>query len=187
MIHFKSIIAALGLSVTAASAAPINWDINFNNSVGSAVGSFTYDADIDTYSDIDIVLSDISAGTSSLADTLLFQGVNVPGTPLENNEVGFGSAGPDLTGTFRLFFNTVGGTLFSNSGGSIGLSLLSVGRCNNFACTSTILFTGVVSDPSGVTTVQGTPAVEAVPLPATGMLLAGALGLMGWRAKRRSA
>lgn len=172
MRFLKATLAALCLSATAASAAPVKWDVNFNNGIGSAVGSFTYDADLDIYSSIAITLTDIGAGASSSANTAVSQNINM----LPSNEVIFGSTGLDRTNTYELYLEPLG--LFSNAGGSVGLRVLTISRCSNAACSGIQGVTGGVSG-FGVSTLQGTPVSAAVPLPGAGVLLAGALGLLG--------
>ena len=175
-------LAALCLTATSAAAAPIQWDLNYSNGIGAAIGSFVYDADIDTYSDINVALLEIGTVNNSVADTVVGQLINSPGTPDENNEVLFGSSSLDLTGTLRLSFNTQPGSLFSNAGGVIDLGFIGFSRCFNSDCSD---FLGITNaSGTGVTSLTGTP-VSVVPLPASGALLFGGLAWLGWHGGRR--
>ncbi len=175
----KTALALLCLSATTAVAVPVQWDVDFSSDFGfsgeevSASGSFIYDADTDQYSDISIDLVYSFLGVSATVDTVFAQ--------FSNDVATFGEAASDLTRTVQLSLgsNLEGG--LKNSGGIVGLGLLSVFVCEDKICASRTGFGTQALEAS----ITGTP-VSTIPLPATGALLAGAFGLLGWCRYRRN-
>jgi len=178
-LRFGLIAAVLFFSCAGASAGTLTWTISgvtFNDG-GTASGTFDYDADTDTFSNIDITTT---AGT-------------VFGASTYTSLAGAYPSSPDLvylqttTGTIRLFdFGTSAN--MTDGGGIIPLALdpLSGGtagedNCYNGTCTL------VYSSPIRYST-TGTvsaPTSGAAPEPASFVLLIGGLGGLGVLALRR--
>lgn len=135
------------------------------------MGSFVYDADTDIYSDISIAISN-DRGASGTVTEVRSQRIFGAGTIFNGMAASFIGSDPIIPGTPLLSFSTEVGSLLTNSGGVVSLSFLSTGECRAFdVCAES---TQNLSRPGPFLT--GTPQVAAVPLPASGVLLLGAIG-----------
>ncbi len=178
---------ALGLG-TAAQAAPVNWVVDFEARLGmdetlyEVNGSFTYDADTNTYSDIGLQYLPASATSPTTFSVLDTIGI-VP--PNQNVFAAFQSPPQaDLTGVQLLSGSfpalTNAGGAFDNS--TLGLTFgFFFNECLNADCSSRFV------QPVGLETSKGalvgTP-VSAVPLPASALFLLAGLGGLGAMRRR---
>lgn len=146
-----------------ASATPVLWtltDVLFDDN-STAAGSFIYDADTDTYSSIAITTDAGSYGA------LLAGGAT---------DAAFVASLPaDLTGAPLLQFIYQGS--LTNAGGIIGLADYSFPANSSFeaSCDDSNCFSAFL----GRTIVDGGLLGAVVPVPAAGVLLPGALALLG--------
>jgi hypothetical protein len=168
--------AMLTVGYMNADAAPLRWNLDGGTFLdgGSANGSFVYDADTNTYSDIAI---NTTAGTILGGATYLDV---VVGT-VNGFRVVPDAALADLTGSLNLgivFF-----TPLTNFGGTIDLQLIFEGFCLDSTCSGITLNGGRLID------IGGDPgSVTAVPLPAAVWLFgSGLLGLVGVARRRQAA
>ena len=75
-------IALLGLGASAAQAVPITYTITGDGVYGNPVGSFTYDAASNAYSNVSIWSADHYAGASASSNANVFRSTGVMGTVL---------------------------------------------------------------------------------------------------------
>lgn len=172
-----TISVAVGLSFSSTSLAiPVLWTltaVEFDD-LGTATGSFVYDADTNTYSAIDVTTSGGTLPGATFSDLVL-------GTALDALVVA--DAGVDLTGEPGFQFVFLGP--LTNSGGAIDMTLFGdpffssfEETCLNAGCTSATLERSVISGG-----VIGVPTI--IPLPAAGWLFCGAISLaVGLRRSR---
>jgi len=180
-------IAVFSLSAAGALAVPLTWTISnaaFGDG-GTASGTFVYDADTNTFSNINITTTtgSVRSGASySFVCTAPCNGV-IPNSS-QSLMLTLSSAS-DQTGApgFAIFFTQP----LSNVGGNRGLSGLEA-TCSNATCTaptgaSRSLNTGVVTAP--ITSGRPVPAMSEISLGMMALLLAiaGVLGLSRRRAR----
>jgi len=175
-----AVLAAFGLSAPA-SAAPVTWtlvDAVFADG-GSASGTFTYDADTNTYSAINIVTT---AGSIQSGDDY-----NILAPMFVHSATRFGAVpvpSPGLTGL--TIFSVTWASALTNAGGVVSILLgggSSEGVCVNFNCS---IFNSVGGGARAF--VSGYVTTSEVPLPAAlPMFLAGLAGVGAMRLKKRAA
>jgi hypothetical protein len=215
----KRVIAALAILIPSyVNAVPITWTLEnvavglYSSpplgspyQVGTLTGSFTYDADLDLYSDINIS----TTSTNSLACAANFTTgclITVPGTPFDAQQYDAAveeSLYTAPTGLVAVNSSRVNGVLdgdtllslafsqaLTNAGGIISLSMGVEYYCLELTCprTNANLFRYVIG-PGGVLGAPGYDprivGVASVPEPGTLMLfLTGGLLLAGARRKR---
>jgi hypothetical protein len=170
-------LVLFGLSGPAsdANAATVLWTVQsatFNDG-GTLSGSFDFDATTTTYSNVALTTTTGQVLTGDSYSSCQF-GNTCPGA-----FIGFG--------VIRLL-NLVFAAALTDAGGTVGFGLGPTGTTEEneaFSFPPTVLASrNLIS--GGVT---GVPDVSAVPLPATLPLFAtglGALGLLGWRRKRKA-
>jgi hypothetical protein len=166
----------VGLSfslIAPANAVPVTWDltgVTFNDG-GAASGSFVFDASTDTYSSWNITTSPGSLVTNS------FDYTNV------NSALQSAFSGPT-----SLFVETSGNvdrlllvfvSALTDSGGVVSLRTSGGGFEIQLGGDQSRTISGGSVD----SVVSATPLPAALPLFATGL---GALGLLGWRRKRKA-
>lgn len=167
----------LVLAPAPASAVPLLWtlnDVTFNNG-GTASGSFRFDADTASYSDVAVT----TAGGGIDASFDLAAGGNAGFLSLLN-----AADGPDFTGapTLRLAFLD----LLTNLGGEVGLELNSfssaIASCGNAECS--LLVGGVDFQLASGSVIS--EAVTQVPEPGTLAMLAFGLAAFGFKRRREA-
>ncbi len=163
------ILVALVVLVLAPSAQadPITWTLVGVTSLGSTItGSFTYNADTQTYSDIDIVTTGGSVIPNTTYAWLANFSLGVPGAIDMVDSAAANQTNADL---LALIFATP----LTDAGGTINLYATQQGRCADAGCTGAWPYG---PDNYIVTEVTGTVvASTAVPEPGTLVLLAGGL------------
>lgn len=175
-ISISALAGAFALAASAAMAAPVTW--TFDNATfddgTSITGSFVYNANSNTFSDINVMSS-------------LFTYSAVTADSDQNLATLVTKSSGDLTGEGSLvleFFPSL-----SDAGGIAALVNLSSyeGTCRDATCSgSDLIAFRDVADNSSIT--GASSSVSAVPVPAALPLLAGGLGLLGLvRARRKSA
>ena len=176
-------VAAFGLSAPA-SAAPVTWDlvdVAFEDG-GTASGTFTYDADTNLYSAINIVTTagSIQGGAEYdlLPSLFAFSATRFGAVPVPS---------PGLSG-LTIFSITLASAL-TNAGGSVAILTgkdSAEGLCTNFNCS---IFNGFGGGARNfVSGYVSTEAASEVPLPAAlPMFLAGLAGVGALRRKKRTA
>ena len=152
------LLAAAGISLslvaTAAAADPVQWTLNnvaFDDG-GAASGSFVYDADSNTYSQVNIVST---AGSTLPGATYIAPLSSVPSNSqsLFAMTAGGAVAGEYILGLFTTTARTnAGGTLTINPGNAES-------RCGNTPCTTTPPPIRAIAGG----TMTGTAVVAAVP------------------------
>ncbi|TQV76353.1 PEP-CTERM sorting domain-containing protein [Denitrobaculum tricleocarpae] len=167
----------LVLAPAPASAVPLLWtlnDVTFNNG-GTASGSFRFDADTASYSDVAVTTS--GAGIDASFD--LAAGGNAEFLSLLN-----AADGPDFAGapTLRLAFLD----LLTNLGGEVGLELNSfssaIAGCGNADCS--LLIGGVDFQLASGSVIS--EAVTQVSEPGTLSMLVLGLGVLGFKRRREA-
>jgi hypothetical protein len=165
-------LAALFAWLPGAQASPVLWtltDVLFADG-GVATGSFVYDAATDTYSNVSITTTDSGLVPNATYTAVVF------GTDYDAALVP--SAMPDLTGAalFQLIYQfpltDAGGLVLLYDPFFPAYSSFD-GSCLNAGCTS-IDYDRLVVDGG----IIGEAYVPTVPVPAAGILLVSALGLM---------
>lgn len=143
---------ALTLAPFSATATPLLWTLNgtFTDG-GTASGSFTYDADTNVFSNINILASGGSSGLPASA----FQYISSSGSTFL---VLFDSNAPDLTGAHWLMlgFNSP----LTNNGGVVDVGNGSELTCNNATCSNLTL-------PTRGFTASGNTVTAPTPEPTT--------------------
>jgi hypothetical protein len=182
-------VAVLAFTPAKASATPVLWNLNASISngvsgvVGTASGSFVFDADTNLFSSVAITTTLPAATFSTSEIGGAFASPPPGGLQLIDNFV----PGPNLgKATISLNFSSP----LTNLGGSVGVDgNSSAGFCASNACdliqTGHLVGGAVVIDGGLVTgQVVGTP-VAAAPEPATLLLCsAGLIGVRRWRQRR---
>jgi hypothetical protein len=158
-------------STIAAYAAPVVW--NINNGVfsdgGTFAGSFTYDADTDTYSEIAVMVSDWTGGPTS-------GHIFTSDSPLNSDAGELFLSSYDVDGWDRylgLFFEDA----LTNQGGTVAIDIFfSSEEIVDLSYQQIVIYQRDVLSGS----------VTAVPLPAAAWLFISALAGL-WRLNRRQA
>ena len=174
-----AVVSALFLATSpGAHASVVNYDFvpgtafNFD-AAGTISGGFTYDTTTSAMTNIDVTVS----GATGFDGTYTFTYV-----PWDNSSaVSFMYAADSASdNTFAMLFFELSGTL-NGSPGEIGISYAQgfnlPGNCNSGGCQNYLDF-----NVTGGLEIAATPLPAALPLFATGL---GALGLVGWRRKRK--
>ncbi len=173
-------IFALWIAVTSApaSAVPLLWtlnDVTFNAG-GTASGSFRFDADTASYSDIAVTTS--GTGDSDTSFDL------VAGTGLGYLQLLDSSAGPDYSGAVTLSLSFL--AELTNAGGEVGLELNSfsagLAGCANPDC---FILTAVAGDQFASGSVIS-EVITQVPEPATLATLGLGLGLLAFTRRKKA-
>lgn len=163
----------LGLMSVPAQAALLKWTLNdvvFNvDGPGSISGSFVYNDETEIYSDILLTI----AGTGTLLDGLYTEAFSVSSSSFiaaKTAPIGVGSAAFELQAARTLTFQ----------GGTIPVLSAEAGFCSDADCN--------ILDPSEPQRFGTTGTITApIPLPATGLMLLGALGgVAGLRRLKRN-
>ncbi|MEQ8934244.1 MAG: VPLPA-CTERM sorting domain-containing protein [Amphiplicatus sp.] len=175
------VLAAIGLTVPA-NAAPVTWTLV--NAVfedgGTASGTFTYDADTNVYSAIDIVTTAGSIQNGAeyhiAAPMFVHAATRFGAVPVPS---------PGLTGL--TIFSITWASALTNAGGLVSILTAdhasAEGVCLNFNCSS---FNGYLGGARLF--VSGYVTTSEVPLPAAlPMFLAGLAGMGALRLKKRAA
>jgi hypothetical protein len=168
-----------------ASASPLTWNLsNVTLGDGSTVtGSFVFDADTTTFSNLNLVSSGGAAAPAS--SPWAFNVNNLPGSEQNAGGItGFQAvdvASANETGAHYISLFSTGGPVMTNAGGTIVLTFFQIGTCGNANCSGNdgihpVSFTG-----SGSFTTD----VAGVPEPSTWMLSGSALLVGLLRRKRR--
>ncbi len=166
-----ALVIALLSGANVALAASVQWTLNnwsFSDGSGSATGSFVYDADLGTFSNVSITSTIDSA-------TFAFDGVNADATTLEFVTGDPGSG--DLTGT-EVLLGELGNPGMTNAGGT--LFILTSGGANPNSSQSVCDNSDCSSSGSPVFLTSGNITGTVVPVPAAVWLFGSALGLLGW-------
>ncbi len=174
---FRSLITALVLFVlfcvpSIASADGIAWDLSgvtFDDG-GTASGSFVYDATANTYSSIDIITT-LGTAFGGATYTSLSGGFGSSSTGML-----LGASG-DLTGTPLLFLFF--GSDLTNSGGTVSLTGVGEGTCDNTDCSSNTRLRSITAGQ--VVGTVSTPEPSALSLLGLGLV-----GLLAVAAMRKS-
>jgi MYXO-CTERM domain-containing protein len=181
------LLVGFGLATTA-SAIPLNWTLDYTNSptTFSLLGTFTYDADTNLFSDINIAGTDI--GNNNIANTTYtftdtsFSGANTA------SDFTFLDTLSSADNTGLKYIDVLLSTALTNAGGLITMNAQTTGdsifasRCNNALCTSTQGYSVPISPSPATGTLFGVP-IAAGPAPAPLGVLA--LGLAGLGLTRR--
>jgi hypothetical protein len=171
--------------MTPVLATPLTWDINVLYLDGTLVtGSFVFDADTTTFSDLAITTSGgsvIPSKSTWYFNTRSPLGEQNAGITTGIAVVDVASNSSDYTGAYSLsLFNTLS-THMTDAGGTISLNYLEGGRCISSTC-------NVYAFPSAEYTENGTGTFTAnaatdVPEPLTASIFG--LGIAGMIAVRR--
>jgi hypothetical protein len=171
---FRTLITALALFVlfcvpSIASADGITWDLSgvtFDDG-GAASGSFVYDALTNTYSSINIITSTGTAFGGATYTSL--------SSAFGSSSTGLlvGASG-NLTNTALLFLSY--GADLTNSGGTVSLTGVGEGTCDNIDCSLNTLQRSITAGQLVGTASVSTPEPSAISLLGLGLvaLLAGA-------------
>lgn len=168
-----------------AAAAPVTWtldSVTFDGG-GTLSGSFVYDADINTYSDISIVSnfwgpSTYTGENQVFSDVLAFPipDVNAPLTDFSDTGMTLAALHYSF-GTYQKELTLVFGAALTDAGGTVAL----VPTVSNER-----LFVDVVQGyPESQALVSG--VITAVPVPAAVWLFGSALAGLGWMRRKQSA
>jgi hypothetical protein len=171
----RFVIALLCIfSAASAQAIPLEWTLDnvvFSDG-GTASGSFFYDADTSSYSNINLA----TTTGSVLTGTTYQYGSAYNAFSVRLTEVN----SPDLSGeqAWLMAFGEgeLGFTELSNAGGTVPIHILygSEGVCTYSACGEVTQFRSTVSG-----------SVSAVPIPAAVWLFGSALAGLGWMRRKR--
>ncbi|MDH5254334.1 MAG: hypothetical protein OEW72_00320 [Gammaproteobacteria bacterium] len=175
-----SLILAVMLGATPlAHSSPVQWTLNnvvFNDG-GSATGSFTYDADLNTYSAIAIVTSPGSAFGGWFYD-----GYATDQPQTATQLVARNGTGPTFAGTTLLALRP--DSALTNAGGVrnllAGTSAIVPGGSFEVVCA----VAGACAAPPNRLVVAGTLSGAVVPVPGALALLGSALGALAWVRRR---
>lgn len=170
---------AFVLTSSSAFAINVNWVLDFTATYqgGDTLtfsGSFTYDADMDIFTDIGIARSDGRFYDEDM------RGISRPFGGIVGHFFGTDGPGDDLTGAMGIYFTAP----LTNAGGLLTFPEFSVPNgigCGNADCTAAyfedLFLAGNVTFEG---TLTGTPVADGtIPLPATALLLGTALLGMG--------
>ncbi len=183
---FTTVAAALLLGASPAFATPVTWTLNnvsFNNG-STATGSFDFDRDTNTFSNIAI---SISAGTDygpELYNAIAPSSGNYFGAIFTTLPLSFNDT-PDCNnfnmascGTHALGLSVWSGQM-TNAGGVLALTQQTLQHCDSATCNSGSW--SFISDASGT----GGTISALIPLPAAAWLFGPAMGLLGLARRRK--
>jgi hypothetical protein len=185
LMKFFTLLPALYLLSLTANAVPVVWHLDgvtFSDG-GTASGSFTYDADTNSYSAIAITTTAGSARSGASYNAL---NPGYLGSGAEELVVVNSADGPDFLGD-PVFFPLFNSPL-TNSGGTVTIRVDQVeGDCADAACSlPTVPFRNITG---GSVSTATTPPAAAQQIPALSLfgLLATALGLIAVAGRRLAA
>lgn len=183
---FTTAAATLLLGASPAFATPVTWTLNnvsFDNG-STATGSFDFDRDTNTFSNIAI---SISAGTDygpELYNAIAPNSGNYFGAIFTTLPLSFNDT-PDCNnfnmascGTHALGLSVWSGQM-TNAGGVLALTQQTLQHCDSAACNNGSW--SFISDASGT----GGTISALIPLPAAAWLFGPALGLLGLARRRK--
>ena len=168
-----------------AQAAPLTWNlVNVSFGDGTTVtGSFVFDADTATFSNLNIATS---GGSSVPADNTWFFGTCFScklNTFPNSGFLATDQTAADLTGAHVISLFSIDGELMTNAGGVITLEFFRAGTCLTADCT--FYNPDLPNSTTGSGQFSTSANTAAVPEPATLLLVGGGIaGLKRWRRKR---
>ena len=173
----RAIIISISLLLSVAvSATPVTWDVDVSLSDGGHLfGSFTYDADIGTYTNI-LLETDMSGSVwLSGGEFTTFYGNAWGGTPLAPEFYGTCGAGAARgPGTCHVVFFFA--EELTNAGGVVAID-----SSQDFAALEALYEMGEYAYLT-----SGTVTASAVPIPAAVWLFGSTLAGLGWMRRRKA-
>jgi hypothetical protein len=162
------VVSFLAVFPTSAHAAPILWTLDLNPALG-VTGSFVFDADTVTYSNVNITVTS-PAVTFDSSEVTIWSDAN----SLELQD----DLGGDLTDDLLLVLSW-GAPGLTNAGGTVPVRQISFNTCSDATCSGSSGFGSIAEN--------GNAVASAVPEPASLLLVGSGLlgaGVRRWRKKR---